>query len=177
MALTRLPIFQYAYFVNDVDEAANQWARVCDAGPFFVTRHHKADHFIYRGTSIEADVTYGFGYSGNAQIQLIAQHDDQPSIYRDMYPSDTFGFHHVAVLVEDYAGERQRLLSEGFGIACELAANDITACYFDTRAVTGGFTELHSHSDRIVTTFARWKTAHDTWDRTGDAVQTHVSGT
>lgn len=175
--MRRIPIFQYAYFVNDIDDAVRQWTTNYDAGPFFVTRHHKADAFEYRGTPVEADVSYAFGYSGDAQIQLIAQHDDLPSIYRDMYPSGTFGFHHVAMLVVDYAGERQRLLDAGFEIACELAANGITACYFDTRESSGGFTELHSFTDRIANTFARWRNAHHEWDRVTDPLRGHVSGT
>lgn len=173
----RLTIFQYAYFVDDVFAAADRWAAVNGAGPFFVTEHHKADRFTYRGTDVEADVTYGFGYCGDVQIQLIAQHDDAPSIYRDMYAPGEFGFHHVAKYPADYDGERQRLLDAGFELACELHANDIVAGYFDTREAVGCFTELHSQTDRIGATFARWHEAHLDWDGTGDAVRTHVSGT
>jgi Glyoxalase/Bleomycin resistance protein/Dioxygenase superfamily len=175
--MQRHPIFQYAYFVDDLAAAANQWARTLEAGPFFIAAHHRGDTFSYRGTTTEADVSYAFGYAGDSQIQLIEQHDDLPSIYRDMYEDGQFGFHHVAVLVHDYQAERQRLLDQGFELACELHANDIDACYFDTRAATGCFTELHLHTDRIVSTFARWKHAHDQWDGMGDALRTHISGT
>jgi hypothetical protein len=176
MAPDGLPLFQFAYVVEDLEEAADRWARTVSAGPFFVTRHHRADRFEYRGMPVEADVSYAFGYSGPAQIQLIEQHDDLPSIYRDMYPAGG-GFHHVASLVADYHGARQRLLDQGHELACELDANDIHACYFDTRPTLGCFTELHSLTDRIVATFARWQAAHDDWDGSGSALRTHVSGT
>ena len=39
----------------------------------------------YRGTDHEADVSYAFGYLGDTMIQFIQQHDDTPSIYRDMF--------------------------------------------------------------------------------------------
>jgi hypothetical protein len=171
-----LPIFQYAYFVDDLATAAGQWARLVGAGPFFVAEHHVADRFQHRGTDVEADVSYAFGYSGGVQIQLIQQHDDRPSIYRDMYPTG-FGFHHVASLVHDYPAARGHLLDQGHELACELHANDIVACYVDTRAALGCFTELHSHTPRIEATFARWKAAHDEWDGTGAAVRMHRSGT
>jgi Glyoxalase/Bleomycin resistance protein/Dioxygenase superfamily len=174
--LPGLPLFQYAYFVENVHEAAEHWGRAVGAGPFFVTAHHVANTFDYRGTAIEADVTYAFGYAGDCQIQLIEQHDDQPSIYRDMYPTG-FGFHHVASLVHDYSGARQHLLDLGYDLACELHANDIDACYFDATATLGCFVELHSYTDRIANTFARWKSAHDEWDKTGSAIRTHRSGT
>ncbi|MEO8267471.1 MAG: VOC family protein [Ilumatobacteraceae bacterium] len=175
--MVRHPIFQYAYLVDDLATSAAHWARVVDAGPFFVAAHHRGDTFSYRGTPVEADVSYAFGYAGESQIQLIEQHDDLPSIYRDMYAPGQFGFHHVAVLVHDYATERQRMIDQGFEMACELHANDIDACYFDTRAVIGCFTELHLHTERIVCTFARWKQANKQCDGSGDALRTHTSGT
>ena len=175
----RPSVFQVAYYVPDLAEAATRWATTIGAGPFFVAAHHRADRFTYRGTAVEADVSYAFGYSGDLQIQLIEQHDDLPSIYRELYPEvpTRGGFHHVAHLVDDYEGERQRLLDQGFDLACELHANDIVACYFDTRDATGAFTELHSRTPRIVATFGRWRQAHEEWDGVTQPLRGHVSGT
>ena len=39
-------------------------------------------------------------------IQFIQQHDNTPSIYRDMYALGQEGFHHVGLLVNDYEGEK-----------------------------------------------------------------------
>ena len=89
------PIFQYAFLVNDVEEAAHKWNRLYGAGPFVLVPHHKTDKFQYRGTKQEADVSYAFGYLADNQIQFIAQHDDTPSIYRDMYKKGEYGFHHI----------------------------------------------------------------------------------
>jgi hypothetical protein len=172
-----LPLFQFAYFVDDLDVAAQHWATTLGAGPFFVAEHHRTDRFDYRGTAIEADVSYAFGYAGTAQIQLIQQHDDQPSIYRDMFPNGGGGLHHIASLVPDYPGSRQRLLDQGHVLACELDADGVHACYFDCRSTIGCFVELHSISDRILATFARWQRTHDEWDGSGPAVRRHVSGT
>ena len=171
-----LPIFQFAYVVDDLEDAAQHWARTMGVGPFFVAPHHRADRFVYRGTSVEADVSYAFGYSGTTQIQLVVQHDDQPSIYREMFPTGG-GLHHVASLVADYDGARRRLLDQGHELACELDANDIHACYFDGRSTVGCFVELHSLTDRIAATFARWQRAHEDWDGTGPVLRHHVSGT
>lgn len=167
--LPRYSIFQQAHLVNDLETACHQWNRLLGAGPFFLTWHHRTDWFTYRDTDVEADVSYAFGYLGDLMIQFIQQHDDQPSIYREMYAEGQEGFHHVAVLVNDYAGERQRIADLGFDIACELRANDAEAAYVDTRAVNGGFTELHSDPPRIVAMFAQWRRAHELW-RAGDPV-------
>ncbi len=159
--LTRYDFFQEAYFVNDVEEACIKWNRLYGAGPFVLVPHHKTDEFTYRGTPQEADVSYAFGYLGSMMIQFIAQHDDTPSIYRDMYAAGEEGFHHSGILVNDYAAEKQRLFDMGFEMACELHADDVDACYFDTRAYSGGFTELHDDPPHILSAFAGWRRAHE----------------
>ena len=159
--LDRYPLFQQAYLVNDVREACIQWAELFGAGPFILAPHHKTDTFVYRGTDQEADVSYGFGYLGDMMIQFIEQHDDTPSIYRDMYAAGETGFHHVGVLVNDYEGEKQRLLDRGFELACELHADEVDACYIDTRPAIGCFTELHADPPHILSAFAGWRRAHE----------------
>nr|NKB40178.1 methylmalonyl-CoA epimerase [Ilumatobacter sp.] len=152
MAFVRVP-FQQAFFVPDIASAVEHWAATTGAGPFFLAPHHTTDWFRYRGEDVEADVSYAFGYAGDIQIQFIEQHDETPSLYREMYADGEGGFHHVGVLADDYDGERQRLLDQGFEIATELRADGATAVYFDTRASDAASTEIHSTPERIMTTF------------------------
>ena len=99
--LDRYPLFQQAYLVNDLESfdpaveprvrrrTVRRHAPPQDR-PLHVSRHRQ-----------EADVTYAFGYLGDDMIQFIQQHDDTPSIYRDMYRTGEEGYHHVGVLVND----------------------------------------------------------------------------
>lgn len=157
-------LFQQAYFVTSIDTAANAWADAFGAGPFFMVRHHRTEQFRYRGQAIEADVSYAFGYLGDMMIQFIEQHDTRPSIYRDMFAPGEQGFHHIAYLVSDFAAERQRWIAMGYPLATELYADGVNAAYFDTRALTGGFTEIHGDPMHILGLFARWRRAHDMRD-------------
>jgi catechol 2,3-dioxygenase-like lactoylglutathione lyase family enzyme len=153
-------LFQQAYFVADLDKAVRAWADALGAGPFYMVRHHETEEFSYRGTSVEADVSYAFGYLGDLMIQLIQQHDDKPSIYRDMFATGEEGFHHIAYLVSDFTAERQRWLDMGYELATELFADGVNAAYFDTRALNGGFTEIHGDPPHIMGLFAVWRRAH-----------------
>lgn len=163
--------FQQAFLVNDIEAACHQWNQLYGAGPFTITPHHVADTFTYRGTSQEADVTYAFGYLGDMMIQFIEQHDETPSIYRDMYAAGQEGFHHVGILVHDYEAAKRHFVDRGFEVACELHHDDVDACYLDTRSVNGGFTELHTDPPRIIAAFGMWHRAHVLW-RPGDPVTT-----
>jgi len=165
--LDRYPLFQEAYLVDDVNDAVRRWNELFHAGPFVVVPNHRTDRFEYRGTDAEADVSYAFGYLGDMMIQFIEQHDDTPSIYRDMYAPGEYGFHHVGVLVHDFEAEFARLESLGFECATRLYADGVDAAYFDTREANGCFTETHGDPPHIVATFARWKRAHDLY-RPGD---------
>jgi hypothetical protein len=165
--VTTFPLFQQAYVVNDLEHSVGEWSRLFGAGPFAVRQHHLAPQFAYRGTDQQADVSYAFGYLEDMMIQFIEQHDDTPSIYRDMYGPGEQGFHHVATLVHDFAAARQYFLDHGFELSCELRTGEVDAAYFDTRSVTGAYTEIHSDPPIIIETFARWRDAHST-RRPGD---------
>ena len=36
-------LFQQAWFVTSIDDAARRWAEAFGAGPFFMARHHKTE--------------------------------------------------------------------------------------------------------------------------------------
>ena len=154
-------LFQVAYLVNDIHASIQRWSDLHGAGPFVVTHHHKTDRFMYRETEQEADVSYAFGYLGDIMIQFITQHDDTPSIYRDMYVAGEEGFHHNAYLVHDFEAEYARLTAMGYTPACRLYADKVDAAYFDTRSVNGGFTEIHGDPPHILGAFAQWRRAHE----------------
>lgn len=166
------PLFQHAYLVDDIDAAIDHWHRLFGAGPFVVVEHHRTDRFDYRGTPQEADVSYAFGYLGDLMLQFIVQHDDTPSIYRDMFAPGTGGFHHVGILVSDVHAEVEKYRSMGIEPACTLYADGVDAVYLDTRHLNGCFTELHGDPPHILEAFAGWRRAHERM-RAGDPVVMH----
>ena len=78
-----------------------------------------------------------------------------------MYAAGEDGYHHVAYLVHDFDDEYDNLLDSGSSPACRLFADGVDAAYFDTRDVTGGFTEIHGDPPHILGTFATWRRAHE----------------
>jgi hypothetical protein len=175
MQVFNRPIFQYAYYVNDIDSAALNWVKLFGAGPFFRVAHHtvtvdQRGYFRYRGDTTESDVSYAFAYCGPVQIQLIQQHDDKASIYTEMYGKGQEGFHHVGILSAEFERDKQDMIDKGLDLAVEMwAVADVV--YFNAVKEIGCFVEIHGDNPDIRAVFARWKQAHDTWDGVTDPLR------
>jgi len=170
VSLIRYPIFQYAYVVNDIEEACRNWTALAGAGPFFLSPHHVSPDHFHRGEPSRADLSYAFGQAGPAHIQLIQQHNDSPSVYREMHPAGQQGFHHVAILPPDFEAEQARFEAAGFPTVTTLTSAARVA-YMDTRPALGCFVELYEDNPALRATFARWKSIHDDWDGRTDPIR------
>ena len=170
--LIRYPIVQYAYVVNDLDTAIRNWIETMGAGPFFVSRNHRGREHTYRGTPDDATFSYAFGQAGPAQVQLIQCMDDRPSVYRDMYPAGSEGFHHVACLVPaaDMPAEVARFVAARFEVASTLHSY-VPVAYLDCRSALGFFVELHGLNDDVEELFREIRVAHEQWDGVTDPIR------
>ncbi|MFD2498635.1 hypothetical protein ACFSTI_06955 [Rhizorhabdus histidinilytica] len=81
----RQRIVQNAYVVRDLDEAMVRWNRTLGIGPFLVRRHIALRDVLYRGRPASLDISAAHAQAGDIQIELVMQHCDQPSAFRDMF--------------------------------------------------------------------------------------------
>lgn len=175
--LIRYPIEQYAYYVNDIEAACAQWAELFGAGPFFMDKPFvpPSDQFIesYRGEPSEPHLSYAWGQCGpDHHIQLIEQHDDTPSIYRDMFAKGETGLHHIAICLEDVPAEKERFAALGFPAITEIhVSGNLMVAYVDTRSVIGCFVELYTENPNSRRNFNLWKQAHEDWDGRTDLIR------
>lgn len=95
------PTIQNGYVVRDWRRAAEHWSTVMGVGPFFVMEHIEFAECTYRGLPSPIDMSVAIAYSGDLQIELVQQHNDCPSIYRDHLERYGEGLQHVGALVEN----------------------------------------------------------------------------
>ena len=109
-------IFQLGFIVPDVDASMRFYAETMRIGPFTCGRGFKAPDGWYRGSSEMPELTIAHAYSGRLFIELIQQHDDTPSVYKEHTDKYGFGLHHygIAVAPEDYDETLERYYSLGF---------------------------------------------------------------
>lgn len=166
-ALVKQGFMQACWLVPDLPAAIDAWATTAGVGPFFwfagvpvVDGHH-------RGRPAEfPDVTAAMSYSGDLQIELVCQDNDDPGVFRDVYPSGRFGLHHLARRCEDYEAERDALLDQGAELAFEGVVGDSRTCWVDTVATLGFMIELLEPSPMRDGWFASMRTATENWDGT-----------
>ena len=107
------PMRQIGVVVRDLDAALRHWTEALGVGPFFVLPNLSPDGFRYRGEpSAPPLMSIALGNSGDMQVELIQQHDDHPSAYRDFLEAGREGVQHVSAWLnpDDYDATRTRLL-------------------------------------------------------------------
>lgn len=157
-------VLQMAYVVNDIEEAAQKWVDTFGVGPFYVMDPPDVQNAMYRGAPQKMTFRAALAQAGDIHIELIQQHCDSPSCYRDLYPKGQEGFHHVGVIVDDYAAEVERYTSIGFEVANSGKLGPLDFCYVDTSAVTGGMIELIADIPFIHNYFGAVRRAAENWD-------------
>lgn len=158
-------VIQNAYVVNDVDEAIARWHALWGLGPFFVRRHIAMPHVVYRGAPAQIDISAVYVQAGPVQVELVQQHCDSPSAFRDMYPAGSEGFHHVAVQPQDYRQLLDHYAACGFAVATELrTAGGRGAAFVDTRPLLGHMTEVYLSAAGTLALYRMVAEAAAHWD-------------
>jgi hypothetical protein len=136
-------IIQIAYTVKDVENAVRSYAEDLRIGPWFLRGPLQARKPIYRGVRQDLKLSIAIAYSGHMMIELIQQHDNQASVYKESFERNGYGFHHWGIASDRYDDEIASYLDRGF----ELVFTDETpagtrVAYFDAKRGWPGFIEL-----------------------------------
>lgn len=158
-------IVQNAYYVRDLDAAILRWHRIWGLGPFFVRRNIVLTDVQYRGAPSQLDISAAYVQAGAIQVELVTQHDDTPSAFRDMYAAGQEGFHHCAVMPPDPDEVVREYVAQGYAVATSLrTAAGRGASYVDTRALLGHMMEIYTVSDSLTALYRDVAAAAQAWD-------------
>jgi hypothetical protein len=155
---------QVAWVVADLERAMRRWLETARVGPFFLNAHVVTEGLLYRGKPTSVDYSLAIAQAGSIQIELIQQHNDQPSAYRDGVPAGEDGFHHLACFVADFDAELVRLRDQGVETAASGKFGDMRFIYADTRPTLGCMTEVLENTPLIHQIFDRVAEASKGWD-------------
>lgn len=158
-------VYQICFVVPDLQAAIAEWAEKRGAGPFFLFEHFSFIDPDYRGDAIAPDVSLALGYSGDLNIELIQQHDQTPSVYREKIDQTGYGLHHFARLTSDI--DHSIAESEVQGAPCVFTAKfepNTRLAYCDARATLGCFTEFIEFNEAVEGLLTHMHEAAQNWD-------------
>jgi hypothetical protein len=147
MALALQPV-QVAWHVPDPAAAAIRCARDFGWGPFYLLEHIPLQRCSYRGNVARFDHSSAYGQAGDLMIELITQHDDSPSVLRDMYTAEQSGVHHVACFVADLDATLGSG-AVGFETVLDATSNGVRFVMLDARALLGHMLELYEQGGAL----------------------------
>lgn len=138
------PLRQNGYVVRDIHAAMRSWIDQAGIGPWFYFDRVEIDWFRHRGAACELEVSIALANSGDLQIELIQQHNDAPSLYREFLDAGFEGLQHVAFWTEDYAGLCARAGEVGLRLGHEgqIGGERGRFAYFETGGPPGSVIEI-----------------------------------
>lgn len=167
MILPGARVVQMAWVVDRLETAAERLARSMQVGPFLMLRHIQLDDPHHRLKPQRTDFSLCLAQAGEVQIELVEQHDDTPSVYRDVFPDGPPGgmaFHHVAVIVPDVFAETARYNELGFPTASNGRFGSIDFTYVDTTSAGGFMVEVLPDVPEMHAFFGNVRKAAEDWD-------------
>ena len=158
-------VYQIAYVVSNLHESALQWAKITGAGPFSLFENFEFIEPEHNGQATELAVSIALGFSGGLCVEIIEQHDERPSIYRDWVAAKGYGLHHVAILEPDFPQAIAAYQEKGASCVFRAGFGDGTRlAYLDTRDTLGCYLEIVEFSDFVRDALGAMREAHESWD-------------
>jgi hypothetical protein len=158
-------IIQVAYTVADIEKAIAIYSQQFKIGPWFVRGPFTPKQALYRGKPTEVSLTLASAFSGHLVVELIQQHNDAPSVYRELIDKRGHGFHHWAVASTAFDRDCDSYLSRGYEIAfSDKTPVGIRVAYFDTTRDLPGMIELTEFNDANERRYTRMYTEAVAWD-------------
>ena len=162
-------LFQLGFVVDDLVATAGRWAAVHGVGPFHVLPPLDSP-CTYRGTETGVQVQIAVAQAGPVQVELIQQHCDRPSVFREL--AGPTGFHQVCTVTPDYEGKKEHYERLGYEVASEIEGpGGQRVAYVDTLADFGFFTELVASTPVFLEQLAGIARTCAAWDGVTDPVR------
>jgi hypothetical protein len=152
--------FQLGFVVDDVVAAAARWATAFGVGPFHVLPK-RATQWRAGGTTVALEMQVAVAQAGPVQVELIQQHDDVPSIFRD-HPG---GLHQLCTVTSDVDAKVAELGALGYELAGEFTGAQHVA-FVDTTADFGFYTEVVEGTAEFLGQLAAIDRTCASWDGT-----------
>jgi hypothetical protein len=137
-------IVQVAYTVPDIQKAMRDYSELMRVGPWFLVGPFVPPKGVYRGVTTKMRISLALAFTGETHIELIQQHDDEPSVFGETLKArGAHGFHHWGIGTRDFDKTAAHYRSLGYAEAfSDTAPMGFRVVYFDTTRDLPGMLEV-----------------------------------
>jgi hypothetical protein len=122
-------IQQLGFVSRDIDRSIRFFLDVWNIGPWYVVRNLKTPT-LYKGEPSDPEISLALSSCDDLQFEIIQQHNDAPSAYRDaLAASPALHVHHIAVWADDFGKTKADALAKGWMPVLEGPSGPGEACY------------------------------------------------
>ena len=159
------PIDQVCWLVPDLDAAMLHFSESLGIGPWYAIPQMTPLDFNYGGEASAIEMSLAVTYSGRLQIELIQQHNDAPSMYKDSIDAGEYGQHHVGFFRRNYDEQLEQAIAGGYEVGQSGSLNgELRFSYLKTAATPGTTAELIELTDPVEAAFVAIHQATTVWD-------------
>ncbi len=159
-------IIQIAYSVADIHEGMRRYTDLLHIGPWFLVGPFVPPKGVYRGATTRAQFSLALAYTGQLMVELIEQHDKEPSVFQETLKArGGHGFHHWAIGARDFETAAAQYRSRGYAEAfSDTAPMGFRVIYFDTTRDLPGMLEVIEMNTAAEEGFHKMYQAAQEWD-------------
>jgi hypothetical protein len=155
---------QVAYVVRDIEQAMKHWTGVIGVGPFFYLEKMTASQSAFRGKPTVLQLSIAISQSGPLQIELIQQHNDAPSQFREFIDAGREGQHHIAFWTTQFDRDLARYTREGLEVLSSANLSPNRNAFFSSNSHPGTLIEFSEVSGPKGEFFKRVAEIAANWD-------------
>lgn len=120
---------QIGLMSRDIDRSMRYFIDTWGVGPWYVLRNVKAP-MLYRDQPTEPEISLALSHCGDLQFEIVAQHDDAPSLYREaLGATPALHIQHLGIWTEDFAKLKADALAKGWTPIMESPPGPGSSCF------------------------------------------------
>ena len=119
----------------------------------------------YRAAPTTVDVSIAMAFTGSMCVELIQQHDDQPSVYLESISTSGYGFHHCGIGTRNFDSLLAKYVALGHeAVFTDREPGGARIAYLSSADSLSGMTELIELTEGVEAMFERFRRAAVNWD-------------
>lgn len=157
-------VIQFAYVVPNLQDAIARYVETFGVGPWFVRGPFTPPAARYLGEPTGLTLSLARAFIGDMMVEFIEQHDDGPSVYRQVIDAG-YGFHHWAIGTDDPDADIGRFATAGYPVVFQdRVPSGARVIYVDATKTLPGMIEILEMNEQQHRLYTEFYSAARHWD-------------